>query len=55
MISKFIILLNKHYPEVVKINWKLNRVASDSAEYFLNKYYKEYAFKIEGEFYHGQI
>ena len=53
MISKFSRLLNKHYPEAVKAGWKSNKAASDSAVYFLDKYYKEHALKIEGEFYHG--
>lgn len=53
MISKFSVILNKHYPETVKASWKLNKAANDSGVYFLDKYYKEHALKIEGEFYHG--
>ena len=46
---------NEKYADAIEISSKYLKVAQDSAEYFLNKYYKEYALKIEGEFYHGQV
>ena len=46
-------LLNKSYPKLISSVTKLNSAVNNSAVYLLNKYYKEHALKVKGEFYHG--
>ncbi len=53
MIDRVFNNYSEKYPELIRLSCKLIKTASDNAEYFLNKYYKEHALKIEGEFYHG--
>ena len=44
---------NDKHVETIKLSSKHLKAVKDSAEYFLNKYYKEHALEIKGEFYHG--